>query len=199
MSLRTLKTKKKKEEIIQSATSIIERKGFHNTTMEDIAAKLLMTKGSLYYYFKNKQDLLFQSQVLLLEQSIYNIESIMKEDSNAKESLQKAVKTHIEYLIEEQATFAMGVSPEQFFSGDELQTIIKLRNAYAQYVDQLLLKALPENSESITDVKLVRNILLGAMNWMIEWYSPDGSLPPAELADKMTTYLMQIVNHSENK
>src|SRR5699024_7105999 len=112
-----------------------------------------------YYYFKNKQDRLFQSQVLLREQSIYNIESSMKEDSNAKETLQKAVKTHIEYLMEEQATFAMGARPEQFFSGDELETIIKLRNAYAQYVDQLLLKAMPETSKSITDVKLVRNIL----------------------------------------
>lgn len=199
MSLRTLKTKKKKEEIIQSATSIIEQKGFHNTTMEDIAAKLLMTKGSLYYYFKNKQDLLFQSQVLLLEQSIQNIESIIQEDTNAEEALQKAIKTHIEYLIEEQATFAMGVSPEQFFSGEELRTIIKLRNAYAQHVDQLLLKVMPENSESITDVKLVRNILLGAMNWMIEWYSPDGSLSPAELANKMTAYLMKIVDYPENK
>lgn len=193
MSLRTLKTKKKKTEIIQSATSIIEDKGFHNTTMEDIAANLLMTKGSLYYYFKNKQDLLFQSQVLLLEQSIGNIESIIEFNTNPENALKKAITTHIEYLIEEQATFAMGVSPEQFFTGDQLDTILELRHNYAQHVDQLLLDMMEEKAIETKDVKLVRNLLLGAMNWMIEWYSPQGKWSPDELAEKMTIYLMKIV------
>lgn len=193
MSLRTLKTKKKKTEIIQSATSIIEEKGFHNTTMEDIAANLLMTKGSLYYYFKNKQDLLFQSQVLLLEQSIGNIESILQKNTNPEKSLEKAITTHIEYLIEEQATFAMGVSPEQFFADEQLDTILELRHRYAQHVDQLLLNIMEEKAIETKDVKLVRNLLLGAMNWMIEWYSPQGELSPDELAEKMTMYLMKIV------
>ncbi|HLQ96313.1 MAG TPA: TetR/AcrR family transcriptional regulator [Pseudogracilibacillus sp.] len=193
MSLRTLKTKKKKTEIIQSATSIIEEKGFHNTTMEEIAANLLMTKGSLYYYFKNKQDLLFQSQVLLLEQSIGNIASIIENNTNPKNALKKAITTHIEYLIEEQATFAMGVNPEQFFEGDQLDTILELRHNYAQHVDQLLLNMMEEKAIETKDVKLVRNLLLGAMNWMIEWYSPQGSLGSDELAEKMTMYLMKIV------
>lgn len=193
MSLRTLKTKKKKTEIIQSATSIIEDKGFHNTTMEDIAANLLMTKGSLYYYFKNKQDLLFQSQVLLLEQSIGNIESIIEFNTNPENALKKAITTHIEYLIEEQATFAMGVSPEQFFTGDQLDTILELRHNYAQHVDQLLLDMMEEKAIETKDLKLVRNLLLGAMNWMIEWYSPQGKWSPDELAEKMTIYLMKIV------
>lgn len=193
MSLRTLKTKKKKTEIIQSATSIIEDKGFHNTTMEDIAANLLMTKGSLYYYFKNKQDLLFQSQVLLLEQSIGNIESIIEFNTNPENALKKAITTHIEYLIEEQATFAMGVSPEQFFTGDQLDTILELRHNYAQHVDQLLLDMMEEKAIETKDLKLVRNLLLGAMNWMIEWYSPQGKWSPDELAKKMTMYLMKIV------
>ena len=79
LSLRRKKAEKKKEDIIQSALSIISEKGYHATTMEDIAAKLLMTKGSVYYYFKDKQDLLFESQKMLMEQSIANIEKVIFE------------------------------------------------------------------------------------------------------------------------
>lgn len=62
MNLRERKTAKKKEDILRSASLVISRKGFRQTTMEDIAAELLMTKGSLYYYFKNKEELLFYCQ-----------------------------------------------------------------------------------------------------------------------------------------
>lgn len=59
MSLREQKAAKKKEDILRSASLVISRSGYHNATMEDIAAELLMTKGSLYYYFKNKEELLY--------------------------------------------------------------------------------------------------------------------------------------------
>ena len=58
MSLREKKAARKKEEILRSASLVIARNGYQNATIEDIAAELLMTKGSLYYYFKNKEELL---------------------------------------------------------------------------------------------------------------------------------------------
>ena len=59
MKLSEKKLQKKKQEIILSAVKIVNKKGYQGATMEEIAAELLMTKGSLYYYFKNKEDLYF--------------------------------------------------------------------------------------------------------------------------------------------
>ena len=52
-SFKERKIAKKKEEILRAAAEVFIEKGYHGTTMEEIAARLLMTKGSMYYYFKN--------------------------------------------------------------------------------------------------------------------------------------------------
>ena len=50
--------------------------------MEEIAAKLLMTKGSMYYYFKNKDDLLYQCHLMIMELCLEGIEKVVNSDSN---------------------------------------------------------------------------------------------------------------------
>jgi len=193
LSLREKKAEKKKKEIIQSALSIIAEKGYHATTMEDVAAKLLMTKGSVYYYFKDKQDLLFKSQKMLLEQSIQNIEEIMSKELPIIEKLQKVMVVHIEFLITERTGFAMGARPDQFFAGDQLQEIISLRQKYSHCIDKLIAQGIESGYFNKVDTKIVRNIILGAMNYVIEWYSSDGSKDKNELAKSISDYLLRIL------
>ncbi|RLL46849.1 TetR/AcrR family transcriptional regulator [Oceanobacillus piezotolerans] len=193
MSLRQKKAEKKKEEIIQSALSIISEKGYHATTMEDIAAKLLMTKGSVYYYFKDKQDLVYKSQKMLLEQSISNIEEILIEDLPIVEKLEKTMVVHIEYLITERTGFTMGARPEQIFKDDQLIDILDLRAKYSKYIDSLITLGIESGYFHKVDVKIVRNIILGAMNYVIEWYSPEGSKNKEELAKSISDYLLRIL------
>ena len=57
MKLSERKTLKKKEQILMTAIAVVNKRGYDGATMEEIAAELLMTKGSLYYYFKNKSEL----------------------------------------------------------------------------------------------------------------------------------------------
>ncbi|SET59605.1 DNA-binding transcriptional regulator, AcrR family [Salinibacillus kushneri] len=193
MSLRERKTAKKKKEIIQSAVSIIGEKGYHATTMEEIASKLLMTKGSVYYYFKDKQELLFQSQKLLLEQSLENIKEVIKEKEIVQEKLREAMVVHVEFLLTESTGFEIGAKPEQLFSGKQLEEILSLRNQYSQYIDELIIEGVEAQVFHEADVKIVRNILLGAMNSVIEWYSTDGQKGKQEIAELMADYLLRIL------
>lgn len=193
MSLREKKTAKKKADILKSALEVIAEKGYHATTMEDIAAKLLMTKGSVYYYFKDKQDLLFQSYKMLLEQSNKTIEAIIKMNMPIKEKLEKAMSSHIVFILVERTGFEPGIKLEHYFEGEQLDIILELRSNYANYLDQLIEEGIQANVFSKVDVKIVRNIILGAMNWVIQWYSPDGKKNEEEIAQIITTYLMRIL------
>ena len=193
MSLRERKTQKKKEEIVHSALSIIAEKGYHATTMEDIASNLLMTKGSVYYYFENKQDLLYQSQKSLLEQSISNVQLVMNEDLPIIEKLNKTLYVHIDYLITERTGCEMSLSPDHFFEGEQLENIIYLRDKYSSIIDLLIMTGIEEGQFNKVDVSIVRNIILGAMNYVIEWYSPQGSMNKEELAKSISGYLKLIL------
>lgn len=193
VSLREQKTAKKKREILRSAVSIIAERGYHATTMEDIASKLLMTKGSVYYYFKDKQDLLYQSQKMLLEQSIHHVQEICKQELSVTDKLHKTMVVHIEYLITERNGFAMASKPEQFFMGEQLEHILRLRDDYSNIIDQLIQEGIKADVFEAVDVKIVRNIILGAMNWVIEWYSSDGKKDKGAFAESIANYLMRMI------
>ncbi|MFC2948037.1 TetR/AcrR family transcriptional regulator [Virgibacillus sediminis] len=198
MSLRAQKTAKKKEEILKSAVTIIAEKGYHATTMEDIAAKLLMTKGSVYYYFKDKQDLLYQSYKMLLERSIENMKAIKMEVPATEEKLRRIMAAHIDYLITERFGFEAGMKPEQFFEGEQLDTILELRSLYAEGLDEIILEGIDSGYFDNVDIKIARNIILGAMNWVIQWYKSEGEKDQKEIADSISEYLMRILKKPEN-
>ncbi|SER86461.1 TetR/AcrR family transcriptional regulator [Psychrobacillus sp. OK032] len=197
MTLREKKVAKKKEDILKSAASILAEKGYFGTTMEEIAASLLMTKGSIYYYFKDKQDLLYQSQKVLLEQSLINIEEISRmELLSPKEKLGKAMFVHLEFLISELSTFAMGIKPEQVFTGEYLEEILRLRVKYADCFDELITEGIESGDFKSVNVTISRNIILGAMNWVVQWYSPEKK-GDAEIAEMISEYLLQIFVKNE--
>lgn len=193
MSLRERKTAKKKEDILRTAVSILAEKGYHGTTMEDIAASLLMTKGSVYYYFKDKQDLLYQSQKMLLQRSLGNIETVQQENSPIADKLRKAMVVHVEHLLDERSGFEMMIKPEQIFSTEQLKEIFRLRNDYGESFDQLILEGIEAEVFGAVDIKIVRNIILGAMNWVAQWYSPEGKKDETEIAESVSDYLSRIL------
>ena len=80
MKLSEKKLLKKKKDILLSAIKIVNLKGYQGATMEEIAAELLMTKGSLYYYFKNKEDLIFQCHELILSQVMEELQAHLEKD-----------------------------------------------------------------------------------------------------------------------
>lgn len=174
MSLRQKKIAKKKEDILRTAVSILAEKGYQGTTMEEIASSLLMTKGSVYYYFKDKQDLLYQSQLMLLQQSLVNIKTIQQENLPVEDRFKKAMVAHITYLLDEKSGFEMMVKLEQIFSTEQLEEIFQLRNDYEKCFDQLILEGINEEVFEAVEITIVRNTILGAMNWVTQWYSPEG-------------------------
>lgn len=193
MSLRKQKTAKKKDEILQSALGLISEKGYHGTTMEDIASHLLMTKGALYYYFKDKQDLVYQSQIKMLEQSIASLEQVMEMELTPPEKLANIITVHTEYLIGEMAGFELMINPNEIYTEAQLKEIIRLRDAYADCYDQLLTEGIEGGYFLPGDVKIVRNLLLGAVNWVTQWYSPHGKMNKTEFVETITAYMMRIV------
>lgn len=193
MSLRERKTAKKKEDILRTAVRVLAEKGYHGTTIEEIASNLLMTKGSVYYYFQDKQDLLYQSQVMLLGRSIENVEAILCQDLLVTEKLRMAMVGHIEYLLYERSGFEMMVKLEQFFSSEQKEKILQLRDDYGKSFDQLILEGIEEGVFGSVDVKIVRNIILGAMNWVTQWYSESGKKDKTEIAESISDYLLYIL------
>lgn len=194
MKLSEKKVLKKKEEIILSAIKIVNRKGYQGATMEEIAAELLMTKGSLYYYFKNKEDLIFQCHELVLSKAMEELQDFLDEvDVSFEQRLRKMIMTHIHYVIEEKETFNMIIIPNETFSIEYLNPILEIRNNYARYFDLVIQGGIKAKEFSMPEPKIARMILLGSMNWIQQWYSPEGRMTKEEIQAIYADYLLKIV------
>lgn len=192
-SLKEKKIAKKKEEILRSAAEVFIEKGYHGTTMEEIAARLLMTKGSMYYYFKNKDDLLFHCYQMIMDQSIKHLEEITNSPITATEMLDQAIRAHIKLATSDKAIFMVMDKPNQHFKDEYLQHILDTRTLYAQYFDKILSLGIEKKEFAPVEIKMVRMIILGALNWIQEWYNPKGEKNPEQLAETFSRYLLKMV------
>lgn len=194
-SFKERKIEKKKEEILRSAAAVFAEKGYYGTTMEEIAAKLLMTKGSMYYYFKNKDDLLYHCHKMIMNISIDKMKEINNSSLTASEKLIIAIKAHITLATSEKSMFMVMHKPNQHFTGDYLTEILESRSVYAQYFDKIILEGIEKEEFQKVDIKMVRMIILGALNWTQEWYDPKGEKSAEEISEAFATYLLKILIH----
>lgn len=176
MKLAEKRALKKKEEILMAAVAIVNRRGYSGATMEEIAADLLMTKGALYYYFKNKGDLMFQCHNLVLGAAIEEQEENLQKNAAAEEILRDMIVTHIDYAIEEKETFNMILKPEQIFTEEQLAAVLDLRKFYSRLFDRIIEKGVVSGEFEVNDPLISRMIILGSMNWIQQWYQPGGRL-----------------------
>ena len=193
MKLLERKLKKKKEEIILSAIKIVNKRGYAKATMEEIAAELLMTKGSLYYYFKNKEDLIFQCHEMVLGQAEEELKRHFETNITSEVKLRRMIVTHIRYAIEEKETFNMILRPDQTFSSEQLKPILSKRNNYAKWFDLVIEEGMANGEFSITEPKIGRMILLGSMNWIQQWYRQDGGKSMEDIQKIYSEYLLKVV------
>lgn len=192
-SLKERKIAKKKQEILRSAAEVFVEKGFEGTTMEEIAAKLLMTKGSMYYYFKNKEELLYHCHKTIMEVSIEKLKEISLKNISPSKKLEEAIKSHIKLAATEKSMIMAMNKPGQYFSGENLEEIVQSRDEYASYFDKFIAEGVESGEFHPVNVKIVRMIILGAMNRIPEWFKSEGELSIDEIADLYAEYLLRMV------
>lgn len=192
-SFKERKIEKKKEEILRAAAAVFAEKGYHGTTMEEVAARLLMTKGSMYYYFKNKDDLLYHCHKMIMTISIGKMKEIIDSPLRITEKLEQAIKAHISLATSEKSMFMVMHKPNQHFTDDYLEEILEARTTYAGYFDKIILEGIEQKEFQKVDVKMVRMIILGALNWTQEWYDPKGEKSAEEISEAFATYLLKML------
>ncbi|WP_251552622.1 TetR/AcrR family transcriptional regulator [Neobacillus muris] len=195
MKLSEKKILRKKEQILSSAIEIINKKGYSGATMEEIAAELLMTKGSLYYYFKNKSDLMYQCHQFVLSKATEEMEKILDiKEETAQDLLTKMIAAHMEYAIEEKEVFNLIMEPKRTFSEEQLSLVLKLRKNYENLFHQVIIRGVANGEFSVKEPAIARMIMLGAMNWVQQWYKPNGRLNKEELAAIYTEYILKMLH-----
>lgn len=170
---RKLKTEQKREAILRAAAAAFAGRGYHGTSMEDISEKLLMTKGSLYYYFEDKEDILFECHDYSLNLVLENLERVEAMTAPVEEKLASLITAHVEVMLDALQGSAMALDFTAL-SGDRLATIIAKRDKFERGMRRLIDAGVREGAFRKVDSKLAAFMMFGAINWIAKWYRPGG-------------------------
>lgn len=181
---------KRKKDILMAAAEVFHTKGYHEATLEEIATMTDYTKGSIYYYVKSKQDLLFECNKMAMEHLINNMAEIIMLSSGPDAKLRQAIKMHIEIGIEKFSLVSTAVQLNFALQEPYKSETKVLRDKYEKQWLSILDEGISNGTFKELDRKIILYIILGAMNNMMTWYSKSGRLNEVEIAEIYCNYLI---------
>ncbi|MFT9846990.1 TetR/AcrR family transcriptional regulator [Aneurinibacillus sp. REN35] len=173
-----------KEKILQQSIALFERNGFSETSIQDIVTTLQVTKGTFYYYFTSKEQLLTQIHLQYIDSILEKQRHIIDDpDKTWKEKLFDVVHMLIQQIE------AQGASARIFFreliniKGAFLDELLTKRDQF-RFTFQYLIEQGIENGEFRSDLPadMMTFAVLGACNWSYMWFKPEGPVPDSEVA-----------------
>ena len=177
-------SKKREREIIDAAAEIFHRKGYSETSVQDIADAVGILKGSLYYYIDSKEDLLFRMLLEVHEDAKGIVEETAALDAPPLERLRMYVRRHVEYNARNLAKIAVFYHDFALLTPKRKKAILEDRKFYEDFVRGLIEEAQKRGEvERTVDPTLVANAIFGVANWIYTWYRPTGSVTPEYLGE----------------
>jgi AcrR family transcriptional regulator len=176
-------------QILKAAAAAFRRLGYHGATVEEIAAALHMKKGNLYYYFRNKEEILFACHQYSLDRLLAILDEIQRSGAPPDQKLRQLIGAFVHIVLDELHGTALGLDLEAL-SPAHLRTVIVRRDRFDKGMREVLKEGVRSGTFVYADTKLMSFAILGAVNWIPRWYSPDGPSSSQEIADRFADYLI---------
>lgn len=184
---RQIRFEARRRDILATAARLFGEKGYESTTLEDVAEQVGLTKAGLYNYVSSKEQL----AVLLLEEVIDYLlvksAPIMNTEKYPIVKLYKLVLNHISVLADFPASSLLVIQFEHIINRDQYSWVYEKRDGYEHLFRQVIQEGIDEGVFHAGDAKTVGFLILGAMNWVTRWYSPNGDLKPGDVAKQFAS------------
>jgi AcrR family transcriptional regulator len=176
-------------DILKSAAKAFRRLGYHGATVEQIAAALHMKKGNLYYYFKNKEEILFACHQYSLDQLLQLLDDIQDSSLRPDEKLRRLVVAFVHTILDELHGTALFLELEALTPA-HLKAVIVRRDAFDHGVRRVLTEGMEAGVFTRGNPKLLAFALFGAVNWIPRWYNPEGASSSQEIAELFAEFFI---------
>ena len=177
-------------EILRAAGTTFRARGFAETGMRDIAAAADISPASLYNYFAGKHEILFFCQDNSLDRMIAALDRTRASRASAVEKLSAVIESHLRCVLDEVEGSAAHLLTATL-PPDLQGRLVAKRDRYEEGVRQLIATGTRSGELVACDPALAARAILGALNWSVLWFSPQGNLTATEIADEFGYYLIR--------
>lgn len=184
------KVLEKKREILDAASRVFRRRGLHASGMREIAAELGMAVGNLYYYFKDKGELLAFVQEEALAGLLDLAARVRATDLRADAQLLLLIEGHV-VLLNETTPGSLAHLEVEALGERWREAIQERRDAYERAYREVIEAGIASGVFRRTDPKVAALAVLGAANWTVKWFRPDGGKSAGEIGRECAELLVR--------
>lgn len=181
-------------DILERAAALFAHKGYHNTSIRDLAAELKTSLAGLYYYFKTKEELLFLISQYSFDSVVLSLNAKLAKTEDPVERLNVFVHNHLQYFVTHLDAMKVLSHESDSLSGKYFELINAKKKSYLKILENMLLEIARAKTKQSQlrlnqQIKISALSLFGMMNWTYTWFNPDKrdnqSLAIQKISDQM--------------
>ncbi len=176
-------------EILRVATDMFSQRGYHATTLDDIAVAAGISRAAFYSYFPSKEELLRQIYNQVISSTQTALERIAAEDLPVKEKLRRITRHHVHYLASHMPLAQVFFSEIFNLPAEMGRSVTRANRAFGQVIEKVIEEGVSTGVLIPVHPKRFTYALIGMWNWMHRWYRPGGEWTPETVAEEFIRIL----------
>lgn len=155
--------------ILKAAATCFNEKGFSGTSLKDVSRHLGLTDAALYYYVKNKEELVYQCYLRAAELGRDAMDQGRTDGTNGFDQAFLYIRYHVEIMVGEQGPVAI-MSEVPSLKRAHRNEILQVSRQHSAGFEQLLAHGIDDGSVTPCDVRMTGNAIMGSINWIPKWF-----------------------------
>jgi AcrR family transcriptional regulator len=178
------------EELLDTATRLFAQLGYERTTVRIIGSELGIESGSLYTHIQTKDQMLRDIVIRIANLFFERAEAAVTESGSAEDRLRALGRAHLGILDEQRDAVWVYYENWRKLEGSYYREIVSLRKRYEEIFAEVVQDGIESGEFKPVDAKWVVVVLLSSLNWVPQWYSPNGPLSASDIADSLLNVLL---------
>jgi AcrR family transcriptional regulator len=177
-----------RQEILRTAARLFQQRGYDATSMNDVAASLKLSKGGLYHHFQSKDEILFEIMNHAMDITEERVLGPVRGVATPEERLRTLIRLHIEVVLSPRDREITVMLHENHPLPPALRKRINTRKKeYVHFLENLIGEVQRSRRASArVSPRAAAFALLGMINWIYQWYKPEGELQVQNLVPQFT-------------
>lgn len=172
----------KKNRMLRAAARCFNEKGYSGTSLKDVADLLGLTDAALYYYVKNKEELVYLCYLRAGDVGRETMDRAIAEGADGLDIIRRYLRYHLEVMTGERGPIAI-MSEIPSLEPEHREHILEISRRHSARFEAILERGIADGSIAPCDVRMTGNAVMGALNWVPKWYHGDADVAAKVVAE----------------
>ncbi len=164
-----------RDRILRAAAACFNQKGYSGTSLKDVALRLGLTDAALYYYVRNKEELVYQCYLRAADLGRRALDQARDSEGTGFEQAFLYIRNHVEIMVGDAGPVAI-MSEVPSLKAAHRNDILSISRRHSRGFEEILSSGIRDGSIADCDVRMTGNAVMGAINWIPKWFRGDAAV-----------------------